>query len=63
MKSCMFCTAGQILLGDQIKMNDMEHVAGKGENRNVYRVLDGKPELKRPLGTSKLKVKSSQQAT
>jgi hypothetical protein len=44
----------QILLGDQ---NKMEHVAGKGENRNVHRVLVGKPELKRPLGTSKGKWK------
>jgi hypothetical protein len=26
------------------------HVARKGEERNVYRVLMGKPEGKRPLG-------------
>jgi hypothetical protein len=26
------------------------HVARIGERRNVYRVLDGKPEGKRPLG-------------
>jgi len=38
-------------------MNDMEHVAGKGENRNAHRVLVGNPELKRPLGTSKDKWK------
>jgi len=29
------------------------HVAGKVENRNVHRILDGNPESKRPLGTSK----------
>jgi hypothetical protein len=27
-----------------------EHVARMGEGRNVYRVLVGKPEGKRPLG-------------
>jgi hypothetical protein len=26
------------------------HVASMGEERNVYRVLMGKPEVKRPLG-------------
>jgi hypothetical protein len=26
------------------------HVARKGENRNAYRILVGKPEGKRPLG-------------
>jgi hypothetical protein len=26
------------------------HVAGMGEKRNVYRILVGKPEKKRPLG-------------
>ena len=28
----------------------MGHVAGMGERRDVYRVLVGKPEGKRPLG-------------
>ena len=32
-------------------------MAGKVENRNVHRILDGKPEPKRPLGTSKCKWK------
>jgi hypothetical protein len=27
------------------------HVAGMGEKRNVYRLLVGKPEGKRPLGS------------
>jgi hypothetical protein len=27
------------------------HVARMGEERNIYRVLMGKPEGKRPLGT------------
>jgi hypothetical protein len=37
----------------QIKSNRMRwagHVARMGEGRNVYRVLVGKPEGKRPLG-------------
>jgi hypothetical protein len=36
----------------QVKSRTMrwaEHVARKGEGRNVYRVLVGKPEGKRPL--------------
>jgi hypothetical protein len=32
------------------RMGRMEHVACIGEERNVYRVLVGKPEEKRPLG-------------
>jgi hypothetical protein len=28
-----------------------EHVARRGENRNAYRSLVGKPEGKRPLGS------------
>jgi hypothetical protein len=31
------------------------HVARKGEGRNVYRVLVGKPEGKRPLGRPRRK--------
>jgi hypothetical protein len=30
------------------------HVARMGEKRNVYRLLIGKPEGKRPLGRSRL---------
>ena len=32
------------------RMKCVEHVAGMGERRGVYRVLVGKPEGKRPLG-------------
>jgi hypothetical protein len=32
------------------RMRWAEHVAQMGENRNVYRLLVGKPEGKRPLG-------------
>jgi hypothetical protein len=32
------------------KMRWAEHVARMGEKRNVYRILVGKPEAKRPLG-------------
>jgi len=31
------------------------HVARIGERRGVYRVLEGKPEVKRPLGRPRLK--------
>jgi hypothetical protein len=31
------------------KMRWVRHVAWKGEKRNVYRILAGKPEGKRPL--------------
>jgi hypothetical protein len=31
-------------------MRWVEHVAGIGEERGVYRVLVGKPEGKRPMG-------------
>jgi hypothetical protein len=42
----------------QIKSRRMrwaEHVARMGEERNVYRVLIGKPEGKRPLGRPRRK--------
>jgi hypothetical protein len=32
------------------RMRWMEHVARTGEKRNAYRILEGKPEGKRPLG-------------
>jgi hypothetical protein len=32
------------------RMRLVDHVARTGEGRNVYRVLVGKPEGKRPLG-------------
>jgi hypothetical protein len=35
------------------RMRWTEHVAGMGEERGVYRILDGKPEGKRPLVRSK----------
>ena len=38
-------------LGEKIEKNEMAgHVARVGERRDVYRVLMGKPEGKRPLG-------------
>jgi hypothetical protein len=35
------------------RMRWVGHVAGMGEKRNVYRLLVGKPEGKRPLGRPK----------
>jgi hypothetical protein len=37
------------------RMRWAEHVARMGEKRNVYRLLVGKPEGKRPLGRPRLK--------
>jgi hypothetical protein len=37
------------------RMRWAEHVARMGEKRNVYRLLVGKPEGKRPLGRSRRK--------
>jgi hypothetical protein len=37
--------------GDQIEKNEVDEASRcMGESRNVYRVLVGKPEGKRPLG-------------
>jgi hypothetical protein len=35
------------------RMKWVGHVVGMGETRNVYRILVGKPERKRPLGISR----------
>jgi hypothetical protein len=43
-------------LGDQIEKCEMGgHVAGVVQRREVYRVLVGKPERKRPLGRPNLR--------
>jgi hypothetical protein len=44
-----FYTPPQILLGKSRRMRWAGHVARMGEERNVYRILMGKPEGKRPL--------------
>jgi hypothetical protein len=52
MRSFIFCTPPQNIIR-QIKSRIMRwagHVARMGEERNVYKVLMGKPEVKRPLG-------------
>jgi hypothetical protein len=44
---------GEMLLSEILKSRRMRwagHVARMGEKRNVYRLLVGKPERKRPLG-------------
>jgi hypothetical protein len=38
-----------------MRMRWAEHVARMGEKRNVYRLLVGKPEGKRPLGRPRRK--------
>jgi hypothetical protein len=50
MRSLIFSTPPQILLSKSRRMRWAGHVARMTEERNVYRVLMGKPEGKRPLG-------------
>jgi hypothetical protein len=52
MKSLMICTAHPIIFRviKSRKMRWAGHIARMGERRDVYRVLVGKPEGKRPLG-------------
>jgi hypothetical protein len=47
MRSLVICTAHRLL---SRRMKWAGHVAQMGEERDVYRVLVGKPEGKRPLG-------------
>jgi hypothetical protein len=52
MRSFKFCISPQNIIR-QIKSRRMSwagHVARMGEERYLYRVLMGKPEVKRPLG-------------
>jgi hypothetical protein len=53
----MICTATQYCSGDKIEKNDMGggHVARMEEKRAVLRVLEWKPEGKRPLGRTRPK--------
>jgi hypothetical protein len=47
-------------LGDNIEKNEMVgHVARMGENRDVYRVLGGKPEVKKQLGRKRCRWEDS----
>ena len=41
------------------RMKQAGHVAHMGENRNTFKVLVGKPEGKRPLGTHGLRWEKS----
>ena len=46
----LYSTPNTIRMIKSTRMKWIEHVARKGENRVVYRVLVGKPGGKRPLG-------------
>jgi hypothetical protein len=55
MRTFIFCTPPQILLGES-SLGDLRwegHMARMGQDRNVYKVLMGNPEGKRPLGRSR----------
>jgi hypothetical protein len=49
----LYCSASIIRIIKSRRMRWAGHVAGMGEKRNVYRLLVGKPEGKRPLGRPK----------
>jgi hypothetical protein len=55
MGSFIICTHTEISVGTQIKENEVGGVCSThgGIDRDVYRVLVGKPEGKRPLGRPK----------
>lgn len=47
-------------LDDQIKKNETRRACGTyGDRRIVYRVLEGKPEEKRPLAKHRLKLEDN----
>jgi hypothetical protein len=49
----LYTSPGIIRIIKSRRMRWAGHVARMGENRNVYRLLVGKPEGKRPLGRSR----------
>jgi hypothetical protein len=52
MWSSITCTLRQINYNDKIKKDEMGRACNTDkEKRNAYRILVGKPEGKRPLGT------------
>jgi len=55
MSSLIICTAHQILFGltKSRRMRWAGYVTCMGEKKGVYRVLVGKPEGRRPLGSPK----------
>jgi hypothetical protein len=50
LRRCRICTLCEVLLELSRRMRWVGHAAQTGEKRNVYRLLVGKPEGKRPLG-------------
>jgi hypothetical protein len=50
MRNFIICTHSQISLGKSRRMWWAGHVARMGEERKLYKVLVGKPEIKRLLG-------------
>jgi len=50
MRSLIICTPQPIFSGDQIEKNEVGACSMYGERIDIYRVLMGKPDGKRPLG-------------
>jgi hypothetical protein len=51
----LYCSLNIVRVIKSRRMGWVEHVARMGERRDVYRVLLGKPEGKRPLGGTRLR--------
>jgi hypothetical protein len=49
----LYSSPSVIIMNKSWRMRWVGYVARMGEKRNGYRVLVGKPEVKRPLGRSK----------
>jgi hypothetical protein len=52
----LYCSPNIVRVIKSIRMRWAGHVGRMGEEREVYRVLVGKPEGKRPLGRPKRRV-------
>jgi len=55
----LYCSLNIVRMIKSRTMRWSEQVALMGENRAVYRVLEGKPEGKRPLGKPRLRWKDN----
>jgi len=51
----MYCSPNIVQMVKSRIMRLAGHVAHMGERRGIYRVLVGKPEGKKPLGTPRLR--------
>jgi hypothetical protein len=55
----LYCSPNIVRVIKSSRMGWAGHVARRGERRGVYRVLVGKPEGKRPLGRTRLRLENN----